>query len=126
MIIYVDTNIYLDFLLRDKKKFGDPAFNIFKRTISCEFQIIVSDHLLNELQRHINPRETQFLFLMLKNKIIKTAYTKEDVALAKKLPTSFADALHIILAKKNNAHYMITRNKKDFAQLFESKLPEEL
>ncbi|MBW2998275.1 PIN domain-containing protein [Candidatus Woesearchaeota archaeon] len=127
-LIYIDTNIYLDYLLKRKAhtNFSKHAFNIFKRAISCEFHIVVSDHLLYELRKHVEAEKAQILFILIKKKIIKIETEDIDKLKAKELDTDYADALHIILAKKTNAKLIITRNLKDFQHLFNSKLPEDV
>ena len=52
----VDTNVYLDYLLERCNRQGNdlsiPAAAIFTRAIACEFELVLSDHVLNELQLH--------------------------------------------------------------------------
>jgi predicted nucleic acid-binding protein len=66
----------------------------------------------------------------LKKKIIMVATTKEDIQEAQNLSTTnYADALHVVLAKKSNSDYIITRNLKDFSEfsrIIESKAPEDV
>jgi predicted nucleic acid-binding protein len=64
MRIYIDTNVYLDYFLERKK--STHAFKIFKKTLSCKFQIIVSNHVLRELSNMIEYSDVTFIFEMLK------------------------------------------------------------
>ncbi|MDP4012960.1 MAG: hypothetical protein Q8R00_05145 [Candidatus Nanoarchaeia archaeon] len=121
MKIYIDTNIYLDYLLERKNKQGKdisrPAFEVFKRAISCEFYILISNHLLNELCGIIDLKDITMLMSFLKKKIIKIEDKSEGVG----------DEFHAFLAEKYGAELIVTRNKKDFKNLaLQAYLPEEL
>jgi len=130
MKIYVDTNIYLDFLLERKnleeRDLSEYSYNVFERTISCEFTIVVSDKILSELRKHLDPGKASALFKLIKGKIIKIIATDEDIEKAKNINTHFEDAIHVVLALKAEADLIVTRNKKDFKGLFKAKLPEEI
>lgn len=126
MKIYVDSNVYLDFLLKRRKQHSDAAYSIFRRTISCEFTIVVSDHILYELRKHIKPEDAGLLFNLLQKKIEKVITEENDMVEARGISTHYEDALHIVLAKKSGANLIITRNKKDFDGLFNSKFPEDI
>ena len=124
MRIYVDTNVYLDYFLnREKSKY---AFKIFKRTMNCHYHIILSDHVSSELTNNLDYSKMQFLFKILKHKIILIKLENKDEEKAKLLPTHYADALHIVLAQKGDAELIVTNNIKDFQSIFESKRPEDL
>ena len=123
MKIYVDTNVYLDYLL--SRKNSKYAFQIFKRALKCHFHIIVSDHLLFELHKFIEYSDIKFLFVLLKHKIITVSSGSAEQLEAKKLGTHYADALHIVLAKKANADIIITNNASDFESFFKTKRPED-
>ncbi len=131
--IYCDTNIYLDFLL-DRKNFygdnlGDEAFSVFNRVISCEFILVVSSWNLVELKNKIEYNSLNMLFSFLKKKVVTVEHTKEDIEKAKEMSEHFQDALHVLLAVKAGAKFLVTRNIKDFLpfrNLIEIKLPEYL
>ncbi len=133
IIIYCDANVYLDHFGSRRDKFrdlGDFAFRIFRRTLDCEFKIVISDWLLYELKHYI-PKEKLQEFLeefKAKNKIVKISKTEEDEINAKKYSTHFHDILHEILAKKAGATIFITRNIKDCINIdgLEIKLPENI
>lgn len=121
MKIYIDTNIYLDYLLKRKNKYGKdlskPAFDVFKRTVSCEFYIILSYHVLNELHANIKERDTTMLLNFLRKKI----------TLAKDVHGYKGDEKHAILAANEGADLIITRNKQHFCNFsVKAVLPEEL
>jgi predicted nucleic acid-binding protein len=124
MKLYLDTNVYLDFFLERAK--SKPAEKLFIQTVSCKHSIIISDHLLVELTRHLDYQKAALLFHILKPKCIQVTLEEKDKAEAKKLCTHYADALHIILARKAGAELIVTNNIKDFYSLFKSKRPEDL
>jgi len=134
MKLYVDTNIFLDYLLERKNLSGEdislPAQKLFYRAMSCEFFIVVSDHTANELNKNLNIEKARMMIEFLKKKIVMVYKTEEDIIEAKKLSaTNFNDALHAVLAKKYGADYLITRNLKDFEEFsshIQSKAPENI
>ena len=118
MKIYVDTNVYLDFFLeRSKSRYAE---RLFRQTLHCKHQIILSDQIVSELIRNISIDNITALFEMLKHKIIKIKTEDEDRNYAKTLNTHYADALHIALAKKSEAEAIITNNTKDFELIFKT------
>ncbi len=139
--VYVDTNIYLDYLGGRKNKDGrdisEPAFQVFNQCLSCNFEIVVSTWVIQELMKHAPNEKTKFLFSFLKRKTRTIKHTKEDVKETKKIlkkydindKSHFDDALHVVLAKKSKADILVTRNKKNFlpfSNLIQIKFPEEL
>jgi len=134
MKLYVDTNIFLDYLLERKNKQGKdisaPAQKLFHRAISCEFFIVFSEHTATELANNIDLTKTTFLFETLKKKLVAIGVTKEDKKQAHELSNrNYPDALHAILARKSGSDYLITRNLKDFndfSRIIQSKLPENI
>lgn len=134
MKLYVDTNIFLDYLLERKNlqnnDVSKPAQKLFYRSISCEFFVVFSDHTAKELYNQIDIEKTFFLFETLKKKLVPIKQTKDNQEEALKLNLkNYADALHAILAKKSGADYIITRTIKDFKEflrIINSKLPENI
>ena len=117
-LIYIDTNVWIDFFLNRKDKLrplGDFAHELLIKTTQCKYNIVISDWLLKELTKtnHINSYKELEKQLLNLNKIeyIKTDY--KDISYAKK-EKHWHDALHEILAIKSNALYLVTRNLKDF------------
>lgn len=130
-LIYLDTNIYLDFLLAGRpKSFAEDAFQVFQRTLHCEFSIILSKKIKTELYPNIQGKESALLFSMLKPKLHIVPVTKADEEEAKNIDAiDTADALHALLAKKYGANYLITQNMqhfKKFHHLILSKRPSEI
>ena len=134
MKLYVDTNIFLDFLLERKNLAGEdiskPAQKLFFRAIKCEFFIVLSNHTGSELNKNLDIEKARMMLEFLKKKIVMIYQTQEDVDEATKLsPANFSDALHAVLAKKSGAEYLITRNLKDFSQFssyIKAKPPEDV
>ena len=134
MKLYIDTNIFLDYLLERKNLNGKdislPAQRLFYRAMSCEFFIIVSDHTANELNKNLNIEKARMRIEFLKKKIVMVYTTEEDIIEAKRLSRlNINDALHAVLAKKYEADYLITRNLKDFEEFssyIKSKAPENI
>lgn len=138
-LIYIDTNVYLDHFENrvDKMRpLGEFAFNVIRRTLDCEFNVVVSSQVLDELKNAGAHQSINNIFLVLKQrhkyKFIKTIeedkYRADQIS-SKHYYTHYEDTLHALLAKKAGAKYLVTRNIKDFeclAFLIESKLPEEL
>lgn len=121
MKIYVDTNIYLDYLLNRKNKYGKdlsrPAFNVFKRAAGCEFHILISNHRIRELRGIIDIADLTMLMKFLKKKIIKIEDDTEGRG----------DELHACLAIKHGADAIVTRNIAHFKRFsIQSNTPEEL
>ena len=135
ILIYLDTNIYLDFLLdrkgKDGKPFGEITEKVFDRVIACEFVIVWSDWIIYELDRTIGLEKLTMMYEILKakNKIVRIKYNQEDVENAKRKSAHFQDALHGVLAKRAGAKILVTRNITDFiipALRIKVKRPEDL
>ena len=135
MRVYVDTNVFIDYLAKRKDKFRDLgliAFEFFRRTIEEGHEIIISDLLLKELGRIVDDMDIVEIldWLNTYNKTIKVETLKEDKILANKISKEcklpYSDCLHSVLAKKMNVDYLITRNIKDFPDLVKVTLPESL
>jgi len=96
----------------------------------CEFHLIISTWTLKEIYRHVKPEEITMLFAMIKKKIITVKYDKQDMEKAKqKSQDNFDDALHIVLAEKEGADFIITRNIDHFITIgtkITIKKPENL
>jgi predicted nucleic acid-binding protein len=134
--VYCDTNIYLDFFLgrRDYlRPLDEFAYQIFRRVEEGEFSLIISDHLLYELENNLEDTNkiTELLQpLSKKGRIVKVFKSKDDVLKAKEISKEhWKDALHAILANKAKAVYLLTRNIPDYAgceHLVEIKFPESI
>ena len=132
--LYIDTNIIINMINNEKNPFGknmgNPAAKLFCETISCKHHLILSSWMLKELNNKISPDKTTMFFLLAKQKIIQISYNDTDVHAAKlKSKNNYHDALHIILAEKAKADYIITRDTNHFREIGSSiqiKKPEDL
>jgi predicted nucleic acid-binding protein len=133
--IYVDANIYLDFLLARKNKQGIPlgpkAWNLFCRVAYEDYTLLVSLKTLEEIQGELKDlSKLKMLFEILKHKIKKIEYSNEELKEAQILDQENRnDALHAILANKHGAKYLVTRNTdhfKKFSHLIVLRLPESI
>ena len=101
-LIYVDTNIYLDFLLDRHNEYGkylgDDAFSIFNRAVHCEFTIVISYTVLDGLFRNYPSEKTMLLFAFLKKKLVKVIASNEEIAIWRKRCTC-----HIMML---STHYL--------------------
>ncbi len=119
MLIYLDTNIYLDWLegRTDRlRPLGEFAFSIIKRAISCEFEIVVSDFVISELSKFVNEKEIMGSLDILKrhDKLMFIKENPGDFKEAKELSAKYGihwqDALHAVLAKEAGAEVIVTRD----------------
>ena len=132
--IYVDTNIYLDYA--DVRTDGirpldELAFSVFQRTLSCEFEIVASDFVIEEILANLKNKTTFNLLvaeLKEKKKLIYVEATRQEFTEAKR-SKNWTDTLHAIIAKRTNCKYIVTRNIVDFlksSDILEPVLPEQL
>lgn len=117
-LVYVDTNVWLDYVKNRKSKyldFSEIALNIFQRAVSCEFKILISKALMFELEKHLNKSDLKELISWIKPKIQTISESKKDVELAKNINIHFPDNLHYFLSKKHNA--LLVSNDKEMQEL---------
>lgn len=114
--IYLDTNVIMDFILnRD-----NSAFKLIAQAISCKFYILISDLVIKEINYQDLKNEINSFYKILKacNKICIDKTLDSDKILANEIiktyNTHYSDALHKVIAKRNNARYLVTKNIKDF------------
>lgn len=130
-LIYIDSNVYLDYLLNRKDKLrplGDFAFELLRKVISCKYEILISDLVLDELNNHADEDEIQKITDLIKVKMRLIRRDDKDVFEAKKISKKEQrDALHYVLAKKGGAKIIVTRNTEHFYfSELEVKFPENL
>jgi len=131
--LYIDTNVIIDAVEGRKNllgnDIGDYAMKLFSEAISCKYHIIFSSFTAYELNKISSTDLTVFL-VMIKKKIIKVLHDEKDEEKARQLDNNnFDDALHVVLAEKANADFIVTRNTKDFKVIttrIQIKRPEEL
>lgn len=125
-LIYLDTNIYLDYFENRNdylRPLGEFAFNLLRKTINCEFDILISSLLNDEIRANGYQKQMQELISVLevRHKVINVEISVKDKVnaafLSKQHNKPFSDVLHYFIAKKNNAELFVTRNIKDFPTL---------
>lgn len=130
-LIYIDTNVYIDYFSGRSSWLipsGEIAFSLVNRTISCEFKLVFSDHLLKELMIRVSEDKIFGLIEMLKinDKIVNVSTTSETKILASKISKSksihYADALHYAIALIAKAEAIVT-NDKGFQEISSIELP---
>ncbi|MFT4326268.1 MAG: type II toxin-antitoxin system VapC family toxin [Candidatus Woesearchaeota archaeon] len=107
--IYVDTNVWLDYLLQRTsayEDFQDYALRILQRTLSCEFVIVVSDIVIYEIKKYI---DTDFL-KDFSHKIEFVKATKEHKEISKNISIHFPDNLHVAIALQEKCMCIITND----------------
>ena len=118
--IYVDTNIYVDFVTNrtneNDQPLGPAALRVFIKVQKGEYKLILSTWVLKELLRWTKPEDTKMLFEMLKDNTITVSYSQEEENKAKGMSTHWEDALHAIIAKREGARYLVTRDVDHFRQ----------
>ena len=133
-IIYCDTCVYIDLFEGRKDKFrdlGEFALNVFRQVREKKYKLVISDWLLHELKKYDHEGNFNDLINSFeKNQLINIEKTPGDEQEARILSkTNFPDALHVVLAKKANAIYLVTRNVQDFVEfrdIIEIIFPESL
>jgi len=133
-LVYVDTNVYMDLFAGRKDKFrdlGEFALNVFRKVREGHYCLVISDWVVDEFKKFRDPKEIERLLEGLKTEhLVRITTTSEDKKEARRLSTNnFPDALHVVLARKANCIYLVTRNIQDFAEFqnyIEIKIPEEL
>ncbi len=132
MKIYVDTNVFIDFVKEDSSNIKSVlTYEFFRKGWNCEFELIVSDWTRTEITRHVNEQELRLLLGQFKsrNKLHFITHTKEETDRAKGNSEHWQDELHLMLAKKSGADMIVTRDR-DFisyaGQTFDIRVPENI
>ncbi len=130
--IYVDTNVYMDLFKGRKSGYLDLAAfaaHLFWAVREKKYQLVISDWVFDEFCKYGDRKDIQQLISGLSD-VITIERTSQDEKEAHKLSrTNFPDALHVVLAKKGEAVYLVTRNTKDFVEfqhIIEIVTPEYL
>lgn len=123
MKLYVDTNVWLDHLENRSDRIrplGEFAFSLFKRALECEHELVISDFALEELSRFTSIDSVQQIFWLFKKskKLVVVKALSEDKVMARHR-SNFPDALHAIIARREQCDYIVTRNIEDFIPFFD-------
>lgn len=137
-LIYIDTNCYIDHFegrVDKLRPLGEFAYNLIRKSIECEYKIIISNLVIDELEFNGYGDKIQELIRDLKalQKVITIEVTAEDEAktlkIRKERNTAFNDTKHAVVANRAKAKFLVTRNTKDYEELqdlVELKYPENL
>lgn len=118
MIVLLDTNIILDFLL-DREPFAGDAEQIIALSEKNQIQAYVTANSITDLfyiaRKHSEQEKSRLAISNLLRIIDIVSITRNDILKAMALNfKDFEDALQTQCAKKIKAEYIITRNGKDF------------
>lgn len=115
-IIYLDTNVIMDFLLGR----NSSAFALLQKAISCKYLILISNVVFEELKFQGLANEGEMFIRVLQSvkKINIVLASQEDKLEAKRLlklySTHYNDALHKVIAVRYHVNYFVTSNVRDF------------
>lgn len=137
-LIYVDTDCYIDHFegrVDKLRPLGEFAYNLIRKSILCEYRIIISNIVIDELEFNGYGHKTSELISDLKEaeKLVFIEETSQDDEKARKIKrertTPLNDTKHAVLSARSGAVFFVTRNMKDFEKLqdlVKLKYPENL
>ena len=110
--ICIDTNVWLDYYLNRSQNniMAELIQSLFTRTLGCEFTIVLSDFLLNEIHKFITI-DILISDFQRKNKIIYVSVSKKDVVLSREYDIHVPDNIHLAIAKNSDCTYFVTNDK---------------
>lgn len=117
-LIYIDTNVWLDYFFNRDSGILSPAeisFELFKRSVSCEFYIVISSPLIFELEKYIDENKLKAHLEWLEPKLIRINLTLLEEKEAKKLPIHYPDCVHLFISQKYSAK--LVSNDKELQKL---------
>lgn len=122
MLVYVDTNVFLDFMRDRENEFGGSlgkrAERFFRRVRNGKFDIVVSDWVNEELSNHLESGEERMLFSMLEDSIVEASYSDDDWERAERIDEEEADdILHAVIADNVGADLVTTQNVSDYGEV---------
>jgi hypothetical protein len=134
-IYYIDACVWRDYFedRRDNlRPLGEFAFKLIQNIIKNEDQIVISDHLLDELRKHYSDEQIDSLFKIVPDELIirfhnGPNHTREAFYQCTKLNLNKPDAIHLIIASENDALFITRDHHFDhLKERFEIYRPEEL
>lgn len=120
MKVYFDTNIYINYLRGESSYFrpvSEYASNAFKSGIGCEYFIVFSDHVAEELDnKGFTKQDIKDVLDWIGEKVIIVKYKKEHKKITRKIlheykGVHYADALHYAIAD-SSADLLLTEDKE--------------
>lgn len=119
MKVYLDSNIIID-VLQEREPFFKDSFRIIQLGLDSEFETIISAGEITNIYYVIrkslkDPTIAREKIFLLSNYIKICKATTEDItnAIVLFMP-DFEDAVVAVIAKREKADYIITRNEADF------------
>jgi len=129
---YLDTNIWLDYFQNRSdglKPIGEFAFQFLKSCLNSECEIYYSNFVIKELRHIFTVSEIEEFLKIVKDKLVFVEANPFDLdearIISRQYSLHYADAIHLVLAKKSEC-ILITRDKHfDQISLIEIFKPEE-
>ncbi len=132
---YIDACIWRDYFEDRKDKFrplGEWAFQLLKKIVDDEDVVVISDHLLEELQKYISEEKVEAMMKIIPKELMMEFHDgimqyREARYLSCKFNLPEEDAKHLLIAQETDA-ILVTRDHH-FDHLktrFDIYLPEEL
>lgn len=123
MRCYVDSNVFISLIFDESGKNKLMSYycqEFFKKAIEGKYELVVSELVIEEFCKITKLTEKEFTDYAGnycgKTNIIKI--TAKDIQQADKINSKyhqgFSDALHLVIAKRENCEALITWNKSDF------------
>jgi predicted nucleic acid-binding protein len=135
MKFYLDTCIWRDYFENREDRFrplGEWAFKLISKIIEDDDVIIISDHLIRELEKRYSQKEINTILNIVPmqirvNKNVEKKHIRHANQIKNKYNIPLADALHAAVAKDNGA-LLITRDKHldELYRDYEINKPEDL
>ena len=95
-LIYVDTNVWLDYLMNRNQGILSPA-------------------LLFEIEKYVTKEQVEELLIWLEPKLLSINSNITELKSAKKLPIHYPDCIHLFLSKKYDA--ILVSNDRELQEL---------
>ncbi|MFH1637823.1 MAG: type II toxin-antitoxin system VapC family toxin [Candidatus Woesearchaeota archaeon] len=120
-LIYLDTNCYMAYFLN--REYGEDSFSLILKALSCEYKVVTSNVVINEIKFNGLAEEFKEFIRLLKrrNKLENVFSTANDRKKAQQLKEKygvpFNDCLHAVLCKKSEAASLVTMDMKHFMRL---------
>ncbi|MBI5884789.1 PIN domain-containing protein [archaeon] len=116
--IYLDANVWLDYF-EDRKDsirpLGEFAFQVFKRALKCEFEIVASEWLLEELHKHANKELLKNILqeLYQRHKLILEEITDNDIKEVNESDKQIhcEDLRHYVFCKNHAIKFLVSRDR---------------
>jgi len=124
MKVLIDTNVILDVLCK-RPKFFEDSTKILKlcevKKIMGVISVLSVPNIIYIMRKELNKEKIQQVIDTISLICFVSDLTMEDLKIAAGIDfADYEDAVQSVCAVRNNCEYILTRNKKDFAN---SKVP---